>query len=98
MDNDDDDDNNNDNSGSNDNDNDVFQLDEYLEFDPLIQYNYQQSPQQQQQQQQLPPSQPAHDFRNLASEALTDFSLANGKFFQLTMHNHPLTTLLSRSK
>ena len=75
--------NSNDNSDSNNSDYDIFQLDEYLEFDQLVQYNYQQSPQQEQQQeqQQLSSGQHAYDFRNLAREATTDFNFANGKSF-----------------
>lgn len=69
---------------SNNNINDIFHLDGYQHFDQLVQCNYQQS----QQQQQLSPGQPTHNFRSLASEALTDFNFTNSKFLQLTTHSH----------
>ena len=74
--------NTNDNSGNNDsfnsnnNDYDILQLDEYLQYDQLVQYDDQQSPQQQHHHQLSPP---VYDFRSLAGEALTDFNFANGK-------------------
>ena len=75
--------NSNDNSGSNNSNYDIFQLDEYLEFDQLVQYNYHQSSQQgqQQEQQQLSSGQHAYDFRSHASEATTGLNFANGKSF-----------------